>query len=253
MTLPRVSCILATRNRQLFLRQAIKYFLRQTYANKELIIVDDSLTSAAALVPSDAAITYIKLDSSMSLGRKLNLAIGKASGQIIQKLDDDDYYHPDFLQTTLTALLGGNPGCAIVGLDCFLVLITATGELKFSGHGWCAGGTLCFFKQLWERSPFRDVPRAVDWWFLRDHPSARINICSPELYILVRHHAGHVWTTLKGLDVTEYFSQRPAYHKGLADCLSWEDQTFYRELGAVRGDFPLNAPASRERAGWVVG
>ena len=89
--------------------------------------------------------------------------------------------------------------------------------------------------------------------FLRDHPSARINICSPELYILVRHHAGHVWTTLKGLDVTEYFSRRPAYRKGLADCLSLEDQAFYRVLGAVRGDVPLNAPASRERAGWAAG
>ena len=68
MTLPLVSCILATRNRQLFLRQAIKYFLRQTYANKELVIVDDSPESAAALVPDDEAITYIKLDASLTLG-----------------------------------------------------------------------------------------------------------------------------------------------------------------------------------------
>ena len=235
MTLPLVSCILATRSRQVFLRQAIKYFLRQTYANKELIIVDDSPESAAAIVPADPAITYIKLDASLTLGRKLNLGIGEASGQIIQKLDDDDYYHPDFLQTTVGALLGGDPGRSIVGFDCFLVFIAATGELKFSGHGWCAGGTLCFFKRRWERCRFRDRPRAVDWWFLRDHPSEHIKVCSPEQYILVRHHRGHLWTTLDGMGVSEYFSRRPAYRKRLADCLSAEDHAFYRRL-RVRTD-----------------
>ncbi len=235
MMLPLVSCILPTRNRQLFLRQAIKYFLSQTYANKELVIVDDSSESAAALVPDDAAITYIKLGASLTLGSKLNLGIGVASGQIIQKLDDDDYYHPDFLQTTVTALLAGDPGRAIVGFDCFLVLIAATGELKFSGHGWCAGGTLCFFKQRWERGRFRDRPRGVDWWFLRDHPSERIKVCSPELYILVRHHAGHLWTTLNSLDVNAYFARCAAYRKPLVDCLSMEDQAFYRRLSTISG------------------
>ncbi|MGH8065317.1 MAG: glycosyltransferase family 2 protein [Candidatus Entotheonellia bacterium] len=233
MTLPLVSCILATRNRRLFLQQAMKYFLRQTYANKELIIVDDSQASAAALVPDDAAITYIKLDAHMTLGSKLNLGIGESYGQIVQKLDDDDYYHPDFLRTTVTALLGRDPARVIVGLDCFLVLIAATGELKWSGHGWCAGGTLCFFRGFWEQSPFRDVPRAVDWWFLHDHPSVHVNICNPELYILVRHRAGHLWTMLKGLDVTDYFARRPAYRKTLVDCLSIEDQEFYRRLKRI--------------------
>ncbi|MGH9962058.1 MAG: glycosyltransferase family 2 protein [Pyrinomonadaceae bacterium] len=233
MTLPLVSCILATRNRQLFLCQAIKYFLSQAYANKELVIIDDSLESAAELVPDNAAITYIKLDAPMALGSKLNLGIGAAFGQIIQKLDDDDYYHPDFLQTTVSALLPGDPGRAVVGLDCFLVFIAATGELKFSGHGWCAGGTLCFFKKHWERGRFRDVPRAADWWFLRDHPTERVKVCSPELYILVRHHAGHLWKTLNGRDVNEYFYRCPAYRKRLADCLSMGDQAFYRRLSTI--------------------
>ena len=48
--------------------------------NKELVIIDDSPESAAALVPDDEAITYIKLDASLALGTKLNLGIGAASG-----------------------------------------------------------------------------------------------------------------------------------------------------------------------------
>ena len=139
------------------------------------------------------------------------------------------------MQTTATALLAGDPDRAIVGFDCFLVFIAATGELKFSGHGWCAGGTLCFFKRRWERGRFRDTPRAEDWWFLHDHPSEPIRVCSPELYILVRHHIGHLWTTLNGLDVNEYFARCAAYSKPLADCLAVEDQAFYRRLSAIGG------------------
>jgi glycosyltransferase involved in cell wall biosynthesis len=234
MTLPLVSCILATRNRPQFLTQAIKYFLRQTYPNKELIIVDDSETSAAALVPDGAAITYIKLEVQLMLGTKLNLGIDAAAGQIIQKLDDDDYYHPEFLQTTIQALLARDPEHSIAGLDCFLVLIAATGALNFSGHGWCAGGTLCFARGFCEQRPFRDTVRAVDWWFLQDHLPVRIKICNPELYMLVRHQSGHLWTKMKGLDVTDYFARRPAYHKTLNDCLSIEDRDFYRRLKGYR-------------------
>ena len=38
---PLVSCIMPTRNRRFFIKQSIKYFLNQDYANKELIIIDD--------------------------------------------------------------------------------------------------------------------------------------------------------------------------------------------------------------------
>jgi hypothetical protein len=65
--------LLVTQSRPLFLSQAIKCFLRQTYPNKELIIVDDREASVAGLVPDDAAITQIKLEALLTLGGKLNL------------------------------------------------------------------------------------------------------------------------------------------------------------------------------------
>jgi glycosyltransferase involved in cell wall biosynthesis len=230
MAPPLVSCILATRDRKPFLQQAIKYFCRQEYPHKELIIVDDSATAAVDIVPHDMRIRYIRLDEQTPLGRKLNLGIAASSGALLQKLDDDDYYHADFLTTTVTALQGADPQQAIVGLDCFLVLIAATGELKFSGHGWCAGGTLCFSRQLWEQGPFREVPRAVDWWFLQDHASQHVKICRPELYVLVRHHAGHLWTRLGTQGVTAYFRQRPTYAVSLARYMPVDDYVFYKHL-----------------------
>jgi hypothetical protein len=50
------------------------------------------------------------------------------------------------------------------------------------------------------------------------------------LYMLVRHQIGHLWTKVKGLDVTDYFARRLPYHKTLQECLSTEDQEFHRCL-----------------------
>jgi glycosyltransferase involved in cell wall biosynthesis len=227
---PLVSCILCTCRRRPFLKQAVKYFLRQTYQNKELLIVDDGADSCEALLPKDEGIRHLRLDGFTPLGTKLNIGIGASKGTIVQKLDDDDYYHPDFLKTTVSALLGHDPLYSVAGFDSFLVLIGATGELKFSGTGWCAGGTLCFYRKLWEKRPFRDVPKAVDWWFLKDHSPQRIKIQNPELYILLRHDAGHLWTDMGRLDVTNYFQGRPNYHKSLKDIIYEEDLSFYKGL-----------------------
>jgi hypothetical protein len=65
--------LLVTWSRPLFLSQAIKCCLGQTYPNKELIVVVDSGASVAGLVPDDAAFTDIKLEAPLTLGAKLNL------------------------------------------------------------------------------------------------------------------------------------------------------------------------------------
>ena len=229
---PLVSCVLATAGRARFLAQAIKYFQRQTYEPRELLIVDDQGAPAAHVVPDDPRIRYLASDGPTPLGGKLNLAIAAARGSIIQKLDDDDYYHPDFLVATTGALRGPNAAATIAGCASFLVLIAATGHLTFSGsgQGWCAGGTLCFHRELWERRPFRYLPRAEDSWFLNDHAPARARIERPHLYILVRHGEGHAWTRTGATDVTAYFSRRPALARSWRAYVPREDWAFYDSL-----------------------
>lgn len=227
---PLVSCILATGNRLSFVPQAIRCFLNQTYERRELIIVDDGAEPAEALIPADERIRYVRLETRTNLGRKLNMGIERSSGEIIQRLDDDDYYHPGFLEATVNTLVGHDPEGSIVGFDCFLVLLAATGELKFSGHGWCADSTLCFYRRLWEKAPFRDLPRGADRWFLADHEPRRITVRDPELFIHVRHQGAHLWTHLGEHDVTEYFQRQPSYSKSLAECLAAEDREFYERL-----------------------
>jgi glycosyltransferase involved in cell wall biosynthesis len=227
---PLVSCVLATANRPAFLAQAVRCYRRQTYANRELIVIDDGYAPSGHDLPADPTIRYLRLPQRMPLGAKLNLAIGQAAGEIVQKLDDDDYYAPGMVEAMVSALSEQDPLRAVAGLDCFLVLIAASGHVTFSGHGWCAGNSLCFHRALWTRRPFREVASAEDWWFLRDHRPILRTVCRPELCIVVRHSQGHTWISNGREDVTAVFARRAALATPLSGLVPSEDLAFYEGL-----------------------
>src|SRR5262249_52524607 len=70
-----VSCLLATGDRQAMVRQALRYFLRQTYDNSELIVVDDGREPVAELCAGICRVKYVRLESPTLLGTKLNIAM----------------------------------------------------------------------------------------------------------------------------------------------------------------------------------
>jgi glycosyltransferase involved in cell wall biosynthesis len=237
---PEVSCVLATGGRRRFLPQALRCFLSQTFEARELVVVDDGEEPAADLVPADPRIRYLRMEPGQPLGAKLNAGVEAARGVILQKLDDDDWYHPRFLESTVAAVRGAR-GPAVAAFDSFLVLIAATGALKESGPGWCAGGTLCFPRAVWERTPFRPVPAKVDWWLLRDHGREPVRVHAPGRYVLVRHGEGHVWTRMGNVDVTGWFARRPDHPRALEQVMpSPADRAFYASLRAA----PAPAPAA---------
>ena len=96
--IPLVSCIMPTYNRRRFVPQAIKYFLRQDYPSKELIILDDGTDSVDDLIPSDDRILYFRFPEKRTLGTKLNLGCESAKGEIVAHWDDDDWYDPGRLR-----------------------------------------------------------------------------------------------------------------------------------------------------------
>lgn len=231
---PFVSCVMPTGGRPEFLAQAVRCFQRQRYPLRELIIVDDGSDEKSATLPLDADIRYLHLPRRTSLGAKLNLGIEQARGDVIQKLDDDDFYAPGFIERMLAGLAGSKLRNAVAALDCFLVLIAKSGHLTFSGHGWLAGNSLCFQRALWQKRAFRPVDRAEDWWFLRDHATAQVRVCSPELAIVVRHEQGHTWTQCGASDVTELFTKRPAHGRALAELVPDDALAFYHGLCTAR-------------------
>lgn len=227
---PRVSCILATGNRPAFTRQAIRCFLRQTFDDAELIVVDDGQESVAELCEGLFRVRHVRLESPTNLGQKLNIGIDGARGSIIQKLDDDDFYRQDFLARSVSELPTGNGAAAIVTWDCFNVFIAGQHGVRFSGHGWTTGGTLCFHRSLWEQHQFRDEPNRVDAWFIEDHRARLVKVCAPDLYMLVRH-GRNTWARLSnGVPVDDYFRFLPGHQRRLDDLIEPIDQPFYHSL-----------------------
>jgi glycosyltransferase involved in cell wall biosynthesis len=243
--MPLVSCIMATKNRPLFLKQALKYFQQQTCQDSELIVVDDSIEPCEHLLPRGPRFRYVRPDSETLLGEKLNIGIRHSSGDIIQKLDDDDYYHPHFLETTVSTLLRPGHKDAVVAMGAFLVLIVGHPHLYDAGDGWFAGGTFCFFREAWDAHPFRSLSWREDVAFLEDHPHLqKFPIHNPELYVLVRH-GNHTWNTIKmdspvlpsqvGMNPTHYFSSRSHYSKSFSQILPSDDIHFYSQLASRIG------------------
>src|SRR5262245_7442429 len=168
MRAPLVSCIMPTYNRRRFIPQALRCFAHRTYRNAELIVVDDSERSVRSLCEGVDGVRYLRVRVS-NTGAKLNMGIEAARGDVLQKIDDDAYYGPRFLQSSVQHLLGRDPARTVVTRCCFLTLVRSDGILRHSGHGWAAGGGFCFFRDLWRRIPFRDINVSSDSRFLRDH------------------------------------------------------------------------------------
>lgn len=224
-----VSCILPTCNRPIFLRQAIRCFLRQTYEQSELIVVDDGEPPVEDLCSGLFRVHYLRLNQRTSLGEKLNIGIDHARGAIIQKWDDDDYYHPGFLEKAVNTLTSAPPGRNLVAWDCFLVLLLNEMTIRYSGNGWAAGGTLCFWRDSWEKVHFRDIPQAVDTYFIKDLQPSIPKVKAPELYILVRH-GKNTWNQTRDINIDHYFQQLGLYAKSLENLVEPIDCVFYRSL-----------------------
>ncbi|MFN0102421.1 MAG: glycosyltransferase family 2 protein [Bryobacteraceae bacterium] len=230
---PLVSCIMATKNRRRFIPQALRCFVRRSYVNAELVVVDDGDRPVGALCRDVPGVRYIRLTRPTPLGTKLNLGIEAARGDILQKIDDDDYYGPEFVATSARNIPRQGLSSTIVTRCCFLVIMTGQPTVWHSGHGWKPGGAFCFHRSLWRRLPFRSVDKSEDSLLLRDLQPRILRICDVEQYLVVRHgHNTWNWGNSKGVRMTanDYFSQGQVYPKPLERMIPKEDYVSFRRL-----------------------
>jgi glycosyltransferase involved in cell wall biosynthesis len=220
---PLVTCVMPTCDRRPFVARAIRYFLRQDYSHKELVIVDDGTDRVHDVIPSDPRVRYIGLDSRTPLGEKRNIAVGQASGAIIAHWDDDDWYHREYLSTVCSLLLSCGDSQAVAGLGTYLVHIVGDPLLRICRTAGVAGATLCYFRSLWEAHPYSSVESAED-----AHPRV-VRGDRADLFMVVRH-GQHTWRTERGIDVTQQLRRLTADHRSLPDIAGPDDAAFYRQL-----------------------
>lgn len=190
---PLVSCIMPTSNRVEFVLQSINYFLRQTYCNSELIIIDDGDYPVENILPDDSRIKYVKLSSKFSIGKKRNLACEVADGDIIMCWDDDDWHGPARIEQQVRPLLNDNYDASGIGSYLYYSLINREfyayrTEVFKDG---IVGGTLTFWKRLWDEGlRFKNISLAEDVALQNAFKSAgaRIkSILAENIFFIVRH------------------------------------------------------------------
>ncbi|HKV11216.1 MAG TPA: glycosyltransferase, partial [Thermoanaerobaculia bacterium] len=104
---PLVSCIMPTYNRRSFIPLALARFREQTYACRELIVIDDGSDPIEDELRGEPSVRYVRVPRRMSIGAKRNLACAEAKGEIVAHWDDDDWYSPDRLEQQVTPILRG--------------------------------------------------------------------------------------------------------------------------------------------------
>lgn len=152
---PLVSCVMLTRARPEWAAQAIAAFNAQTWANRELVILDDAHQPSFEQAPQGAI--YSRSDLRV-IGAKRNAANAHASGEFICTWDDDDYSSPVRIEAQMAALDGAQV-CGMSDLD----FVDENGEeWTYPGHPhYAPGSTLLYSREFWARNPF-DVARHID-------------------------------------------------------------------------------------------
>ncbi|NBB76841.1 MAG: glycosyltransferase, partial [Bacteroidetes bacterium] len=102
---------IVSRNRPDRLRAAIRSALDQTFAELEIIVVDDASTDETEKTLESLAqkreIRYLRNETRQGASRSRNIAIQEARGEFIAGLDDDDTWHPHRIEKLLNAFQEG--------------------------------------------------------------------------------------------------------------------------------------------------
>jgi hypothetical protein len=201
--LPLVSILLCTRRPEM-LPFAIRQIARQRYSALEVVVAahgfELSVDDLRELAPLGLAAQAVSVGADVPFGDALNFAADRASGDLFVKMDDDDWYGPDFVSDLELARMYS--GADIVGCPP---------EFTFLEHLWLttrsraptevyrrvvAGGTIMVDRSVFrEVGGFRRVHRHVDASLLTAVSDAGGTIFRSHGlgYVLRRNAAGHTW------------------------------------------------------------
>lgn len=107
-----ISVLLPTYARPEFLRESIECFLRQTYTDSELVVMNDWRGHTVSFDHPRVRVFNNTSGKRRSLGATRNWLCSQAAGDIVTDWDDDDIYLPDHLESALS-MMSLYPKCKI--------------------------------------------------------------------------------------------------------------------------------------------
>ncbi|MFD0479796.1 glycosyltransferase [Nonomuraea thailandensis] len=171
---PLTSVLLATRRTDM-VSFALGQIARQRGAGLEVVLALHGVPQghpdvAAAIATFDGPLTVFEADRRAVFGEVLNHAAARASGSFLLKMDDDDWYGPDFLADLLLA--HAYSGAQVVGTVPEFVYLSSI-DVTVHRHqiteqitSFVAGGTILVERSAFQAvGGFRPLPRSVDTQF----------------------------------------------------------------------------------------
>ena len=165
-----VSIIVVTKRNNI--TKIIDNYQRQSYLNKELIIIINSLS-----IDKNIFINFLKKnnienfklfqnDSNISLGECYNYAINNFKGDFFCKMDDDDYYDTNYIANQIFLLKKFK--CDIIGKSYFY-LYDSHNKILYSKYipSIILGGTMIIKKKVFNKVNFDKLNRGEDTSFLK--------------------------------------------------------------------------------------
>lgn len=122
-----VTALCPTYRRPRFVEQAVQLFLRQTWKNSELLILDDSPPAEQTTVRESSRIKVVRFSQRLSQGEKLNIGLDMAQGELVAHWDDDDWQSAHRLVRQVETLV--LEPVDVCGYTCEMLL--TTGDANF--------------------------------------------------------------------------------------------------------------------------
>lgn len=122
---PLISVLIPTYNVEKFVEEAVESILNQTYINLEIIIVDDCSTDNTyeiliRLSKKDDRIRLFRNIRNLQIVDTLNFALTKIRGSYVARMDGDDVYEVNRIETLLRYLIE-NPSIDLVGSNVIVI------------------------------------------------------------------------------------------------------------------------------------
>ena len=117
----KISVIVPVYNVEAYLERCVESILQQTYANFELILINDGSTDSSGLICDHLASQYENIKvyhiENAGVSNARNMGIQLATGAWITFIDSDDFVTQDYLATLASAVEGENIGFVIAPLQ----------------------------------------------------------------------------------------------------------------------------------------
>ena len=145
-------------------------------------------------------VTLLSAGTDKSLGECLNQCVSAASGDVHTKMDDDDFYGPEYLSDQLHAL--DYSGADVVGKQAHYMYLEASNATLLRFPEWehrytrtVMGPTIMASADTFRGTPFAALGSGEDSRFLKDAVANGLTVYSSDRfnYCQQRAGSGHTW------------------------------------------------------------